>query len=171
MIRKILILFALISISAVSMSGQSDSRRNRNRRAVQEHISLFSPDYQLVIDSSDAEIEIDGNPFPENIPSVIPEISKAWRREIVKKLLEATDIADANYKLARMKTEYKVKKYGPFAECRNPDNSWLVIFDSTGQIKALLGPKTEARPDYLTRTYKSISDYSGMYALWFVFAK
>ena len=57
-------------------------------------------------------------------------------------------------------------KQGEFTDlCAGPH------MESTGQIKALLGPKTEARPDYLTRTYKSLSDYSGMYALWFVFAK
>lgn len=111
------------------------------------------------------------DPIPDTIPQVVPEIPKAWQREVVKKLSGADDIVAANAMLARMKAEYKIKKYGPFAQCRDLDKSWLIIFDDSGRIKALLGTQKDGRPDYMSKTYKSLSDYSGMNAVWFVFAE
>lgn len=111
------------------------------------------------------------DPIPENIPAIVPEIAKAWQREIVKKLIGAPDIVAANAMLARMKAEYKIKRYGPLAECKDLDKSWLILFDDSGKIKALLGPKESQRPEYINMEYKSLSDYSGLNAVWFVVAK
>lgn len=121
--------------------------------------------------TSEAEINI-ADPFTHNPDPVIPEISKAWQREVVNKLVSANDINDLKAMLPRMKADYKIKKYGPMSQCPDRDNSFLVIFEDTGQIRALLGPQqSEGRADYLTRTYKSLSDYSGMNAIWFIFEK
>lgn len=121
--------------------------------------------------TSEAEINI-ADPFTQNPDPVIPEISKAWQREVVNKLVSANDINDLKAMLPRMKADYKIKKYGPMSQCPDRDNSFLVIFEDTGQIRALLGPQqSEGRADYLTRTYKSLSDYSGMNAIWFIFEK
>lgn len=118
-----------------------------------------------------SEVKYDKDPIPENIAPVVPEIAKAWQREIVKKLIGASDIVAANAMLARMKAEYKIKRYGPLTECKDLDKSWLILFDDSGKIKALLGPKESERPEYISQTYRSLSDYSGLNAVWFVFAK
>lgn len=120
-----------------------------------------------------SEVEIDVlDPFTQNPDSLIPEISKPWQREVVNKLLSANDINDLKAMLPRMKADHKIKKYGPMSQCPDRDNSYLVIFEDAGRIRALLGPQQrEGRADYLTRTYKSLSDYSGMNAIWFIFEK
>lgn len=95
------------------------------------------------------------------------QLEKAWQQEVINQLCQTASITEARALLARMKAEYKVKRYGNFQDCRNPDASFIIVFDNNGNIKAVLGPGNGQRANYQSGQYDSLNKYSESSAIWF----
>lgn len=96
------------------------------------------------------------------------QLEKAWQQEVVNQLCQTVAITEARALLARMKAEYKIKRYGAFQDCRNPDACFIIVFDSSnGLIKAVLGPGNSQRANYQSGQYDSLDNYPENGAMWF----
>lgn len=112
-------------------------------------------------------VTIGNNPETEEGVKENFQLEKAWQQEVVNQLCQTASITEARALLARMKAEYKVKRYGAFQDCRNPDASFILVFDNNGSVKAVLGPGNEQRANYQSGRYDSLGNYPESSALWF----
>lgn len=90
-----------------------------------------------------------------NQPSVITELAKASTAKNALAVLE------------RFASEYKVKRYGAYGECRDVQSSYWLIFDDNNMVCAILGKGQSQRIDYITKKETSLEAYSGKSAVWF----
>lgn len=138
-----------------------------------QNLEVIAKETVDAIDNVDKTIGKNQEPQNDNNQPIvsIDQLEKVWQREVVNRIIEAESIIGAQAHLSRMKAEFKINKYGAMNSCNDIANSWLVIFDNDNNIVALLGPeKDNFRPDYMSKTYKSLNDFSGLNAVWFIFA-
>lgn len=86
---------------------------------------------------------------------------------VVTELLKALTAKDALATLDRLKSEYKVKRYGSYKECKNISTVYWLILSDDNKVCAILGKGQDERIDYVTNTYSSLKAYSGKSAVWF----
>ena len=86
---------------------------------------------------------------------------------VVTELLKALTAKDALATLDRLKSEYKVKRYGSYEECKNISTAYWLILSDNNKVCAILGKGQDERIDYVTNTYSSLKAYSGKSAVWF----
>ena len=89
----------------------------------------------------------------------------------MESLLACDDVAAVRARLNRLKSEYKVKRYGTADNCPSVDGAFWAIFNAEGHLVTILGTGASQRIDYRTMQYSSLDAYKGMNALWFNFAK
>lgn len=94
-----------------------------------------------------------------------------WQQQAIKDLMGCADMTAVKAKLNRMKAEYKVKKYGTAANCPNADNAYWVFFNADGSLNTVIGAGNGDRINFRDMTYTTLSNFKGMDALWFNFAK
>ena len=107
---------------------------------------------------------------PKGNERVKPPLS-GWKLQAVYSLMECTDVTAVRAQLNRLKSEYKVKRYGQADNCSSPEDAFWIIFDKDGRLVTILGTGKEQRVDYGTMTYSSLDAYRGMNALWFTLTK
>ena len=98
-------------------------------------------------------------------------IEASWQQNVINELLAASTLTSAKASLNRLKVEYKVKRYGDYNECKNPQNCFWIIADNNGMINTILGPGGTQRTNFKTMRYDSLDNYSGSNALWFTLSK
>lgn len=86
-------------------------------------------------------------------------------------LLTCKDITAIRASLNRMKSEYKVKRYGTPDKCTSPADAFWVVYDNAGVVIAILGPGQGKRIEYRSMQYSKLENYNAMGSLWFTFAK
>ncbi len=93
----------------------------------------------------------------------------AWQQEVVNQLLYSGSYSEARSILARLKAEFKIKKTGPMATCKNPAEVFLLIGKDSAVV-TVLGPGSTSRTDFksLSKTY---DNYNGYDKVWFIFSK
>lgn len=106
-------------------------------------------------------------PVPEDASLKLPV---AWQQSAIEQLLASGSLPAAKALLSRMKAEYKIKKTGPLATCKNPAESYMLI-GKNGQVETVLGPGSSTRTDFRTLTLVSSTLPAGTEIVWFTFAK
>lgn len=117
-------------------------------------------------------------PAPEEkAPEAVPghedtslKLEVAWQQHAVDQLLGAESFSAAKALLSRMKAEYKIKKTGPLATCKNPAESFMLI-GKDGKVQTVLGPGGDTRTDFRTLTSAPASLPANADIIWFIFAK
>jgi len=99
------------------------------------------------------------------------KLAEAWKQNAIDKLLSCPSFAEARAELARMKQEYKVKRYGRPAECRDVKRAFWLIGDSDGNVVTVLGPEDGGRTDFSALKKTSLETYSGYDSIWFTLSK
>lgn len=69
--------------------------------------------------------------------------------------------------LVPLKEKGLITEYGKYATLKNPEDAFLIIYDSNGRIQALLGKGTEKRKNLNTGKEDSIRNYPDCGAIWF----
>lgn len=92
-----------------------------------------------------------------------------WKQEAINSLIEKGTLDEVIVQLNRLKMEYRVTRFGTNKDCRNPATSFWLIFANDGnrRLIALLGEGADLRPNYMSRQYDKLSNYSGNGAIWF----
>lgn len=114
------------------------------------------------------------NPEPETVST--PAASDAslklethWQQSVIDQLLSSGGYYNARSLLARLKAEFKIKRFGPMTECKNPSEVFLLV-GKGGSVVTVLGPGAGSRTDF--KELKKTSDsYDGYDKVWFTFSK
>lgn len=129
------------------------------------------------VDEINSKPNVFGNNNEENVvvehnmEENAPKLETAWQQRVIDELLEASSLTEAKAMLNRFKAEYKVKRYGSYNECRNVGESFWLIVENGGPVKAILGPGTDGRTNFKTMKKDRLGNYSGYDAIWFTLAK
>ena len=93
----------------------------------------------------------------------------------LESLIEAGDLQSVLSKLNRLQAEYVVKRYGPYAKCKNKTWAFWLIYDSTGKnLEGFLSPGNEGERLNIITNYENdnLANYMGgkdKVAVWFEF--
>lgn len=129
------------------------------------------------------ELEVEPQPAPAQTKvTVLPpdnsaskdeslRLTPAWKQNAIEELMNATSFTKARELLARMKQEYKIKKYGRPAECTDSANAFWLISSPDGSVLTVVGPDNGGRTDFSTLTKTSLDSYRGAEAIWFILSK
>jgi len=117
-------------------------------------------------------------PTPEEkAPEAVPghedaslKLQVAWQQNVVDQLLGAESFPAAKALISRMKAEYKIKKTGPLATCKNPAECYMLV-GKDGKVETVLGPGSSTRTDFRTLTSAPATLPANMDIIWFTFAK
>lgn len=101
---------------------------------------------------------------PKNEYSTSPVVNRPY---VITELLNSKTAKDALATLDRLKSEYKVKRYGAYRDCKNISVAYWLILNEDNTICAILSKGDEERIDYVTNTHSSLKAYSGKTAVWF----
>ena len=94
-----------------------------------------------------------------------------WQQQAIGDLLECSDMAAVKAKLNRMKSEYKLKRYGAPDKCPDVEKAFWIIFGDDGSVSTVLGPGSGERVSFRDMAQSNLDSYKGKTALWFNFAK
>ena len=98
-------------------------------------------------------------------------LSIPWQQDIVDNILGCSSLIEAKALMNRQKAEYKIKRIGNQANCRNAAECFWVIADDSGALVTVLGPGAETRTNFRTLQLDALENYKEMTAMWFTMAK
>ena len=102
--------------------------------------------------------------------AVQPELPD-WKMQAVKSLLACKNAEEVASKLKRMKSEYKIKRFGSSDNCPSIQDVFLVFFADDGTVADVLGPGKSQRIGFKGMQEVSLENYIGKQSIWFTFAK
>lgn len=97
------------------------------------------------------------------------KLESAWQQDVVDQLLSSASYSEARTVLSRLKAEFKIKKTGPMATCKNPEDVFLLI-GKDSVVVTVLGPGGTSRTDFKSLS-KTSDNYNGYDKIWFTFSK
>lgn len=87
--------------------------------------------------------------------------------EVLGQLKAVDSFSDLEKTMKPLKARGKILDYGKYPTMTDPANSYLIIYDRQGQIKALLGKGTSSRENQASGAADSEKNYPGCGAIWF----
>ena len=100
-----------------------------------------------------------------------PRLTFVWQQELIESLLETGTINSAKALLNREKAQFRVKRSGPAASCKDKAGSFWIIGDGEGKLITVLGPGTNRRTNFKTQKSDSLDNYPNSTALWFTLSE
>lgn len=94
-------------------------------------------------------------------------LEKAWQQELIDQILSCQTLIEAKSLLNRQKAEFRVKRTGAPASCRNKAASYWVIGDEAGNLVTVLGMGSNERTNFRTLQVDSLENYPDAVAVWF----
>lgn len=92
-------------------------------------------------------------------------VTEVWP-DAVNEVLKCTTFDDVEQKMKELKASGKVKQYDRYARLQNPENYYLVIYNTDYKVVAVLTPGNERR-NVETGEADSVGNYSGHGAVGF----
>ncbi len=86
----------------------------------------------------------------------------------LEKILRLTTFYDLEKTIEPLRIEGKVKSYGKYATMKNPEECYLIIYDTDANIRAILGKGTDSRKNLRTGKDDTERAYKGCGAFWFI---
>lgn len=90
------------------------------------------------------------------------------KNDALEKLLKLTSFYDLEKTIEPLRIEGKVKSYGKYATMKNPEECYLIIYDTDANIRAILGKGTDSRKNLRTGKDDTERAYKGCGAFWFI---
>ena len=103
------------------------------------------------------------SPFPKQKAAPLPD----KHRKELEKILSARDFFDLEGIMMPMKKSGIITEMGRYASGTDISDCYLVVFDTDGNIRALLSPGTDSRTNIATGKPDSTSNYKNCGAIWF----
>ena len=101
----------------------------------------------------------------EEPKKVVPATPK---NDALEKILRLTTFYDLEKTIEPLRIEGKVKSYGKYATMKNPEECYLIIYDTDANIRAILGKGTDSRKNLRTGKDDTERAYKGCGAFWFI---
>jgi len=91
----------------------------------------------------------------------------------LSKIVKTTSFFDLKKVMEPLKDDGYIEAYGKYATMEDPTESYLIIYDSAGNIKAVLGKENddEERFNLKTGEKETVDNYHGCGAIWFTLKK
>ena len=86
---------------------------------------------------------------------------------IIQKIMKARNFFELREIMKPLKENGEIIDYGKYASAANLKDSYLIIYDQAGNIKAWLGKGDNIRMNLKTRKEDSVKNYHGCGAIWF----
>ena len=90
------------------------------------------------------------------------------KNDALEKLLKLTSFYDLEKTIEPLRIEGKIKSYGKYATMKNPEECYLIIYDTDANIRAILGKGTDSRKNLQTGKDDTERAYKGCGAFWFI---
>lgn len=90
------------------------------------------------------------------------------KNDTLEKLLKLTSFYDLEKTIEPLRIEGKIKSYGKYATMKNPEECYLIIYDTDANIRAILGKGTDSRKNLRTGKDDTERAYKGCGAFWFI---
>ena len=90
------------------------------------------------------------------------------KNDALEKLLKLTSFYDLEKTIEPLRIEGKIKSYGKYATMKNPEECYLIIYDTDANIRAILGKGTDSRKNLRTGKDDTERAYKGCGAFWFI---
>lgn len=103
------------------------------------------------------------SPFPQIEVAPLPD----RHRKELEKILAAKDFFDLEGIMMPMKKNGIISEMGRYVSGTDISDCYLVVFDTDGNIRALLSPGTDNRTNIATGKSDSTSNYKNCGAIWF----
>ncbi len=87
--------------------------------------------------------------------------------EVLNKLCGVTSFYDLKSVMVPFKKSGKITRLGKYTTMDQPAESYLIIYDTNGYIKAVLGKGTDSRENLKTKQPDNEHNYKGCGAIWF----
>lgn len=134
-------------------------------------------------DSTNKQVKIQEVNIPSrNIPS--PEAAALvkneavtslvkWQQDVLEELCHISSAEKLMMRLSELQSQYKVKRFGLKTECRNEKDCFWVVYDSSKNVVAILGPGTSERYNFYKGVNDDLEKYwsQGLNAIWFQLSK
>jgi len=104
--------------------------------------------------------------LPAPAPKKETTQSNPYQKEL-EKILSAKDFFDLEGIMMPMKKKGIITAMGRYSRGTDVSDCYLVVFDTDGNIRALLSPGKEHRLNIATNTMDSTSNYTNCGAIWF----
>lgn len=95
-------------------------------------------------------------------------VSTQPKNDALEKILKLTSFYDLEKTIEPLRIEGKVKSYGKYATMKNPEECYLIIYDTDANIRAILGKGTDSRKNLCTGKDDTEKAYKGCGAFWFI---
>ncbi len=114
-------------------------------------------------------------PVPAAVPAKPAEASVAApkpvkvdvSKEVLDEIQKVTSFYNLEQTIAPLHRQGKITSYGKYATMPDPSESYLIIYDTDANIRAVLGKGTSTRKNLTTGKDDSESNYKGCGAIWF----
>lgn len=133
-------------------------------------INKSEPITKTVVEKKE-ETVVQANPvtpatvIKEEPKKVVPTKPK---NDALEKLLKLTSFYDLEKTIEPLRIEGKIKSYGKYATMKNPEECYLIIYDTDANIRAILGKGTDSRKNLRTGKDDTERAYKGCGAFWFI---
>lgn len=133
-------------------------------------INKSEPITKTVVEKKE-ETVVQANPvtpatvIKEEPKKVVPTKPK---NDALEKLLKLTSFYDLEKTIEPLRIEGKIKSYGKYATMKNPEECYLIIYDTDANIRAILGKGTDSRKNLRTGKDDTERTYKGCGAFWFI---
>lgn len=86
---------------------------------------------------------------------------------VIEQIKKARNFFELKQIMEPLKQKGDIIEYGKYATATKLEDSYLIVYDPAGNIKALLGQGKEVRQNLITGKEDSINNYHGCGAIWF----
>lgn len=102
----------------------------------------------------------------------VPIMDK-WQEKIISDICRASSANQVLSELADLKDQYKIKRFGVYGECNYINESFWVVYDSSKNVVAVLGPGDDSRYDFISKTNRTLEGFTsqGYKGIWFQLSK
>ena len=96
-----------------------------------------------------------------------------WQQDVVQDLCHIQSAERLMMRLSELQNQYKVKRFGLNSDCRNPNECFWVVYDSSKNVIAILGPGESVRYNFYKGVNDNLETYwsKGMNGIWFQLSK
>lgn len=102
---------------------------------------------------------------PDTIP--IPTDDSMNKSSVLEQIMQAKSFYQLKRIIEPLSAQGKIRSYGKYATMTQPSDSYLIIYDPDGDIRAFLGKGSSSRKNLVTGQDDSEHNYSGCGAIWF----
>ena len=170
-----LIAVCLINLADTIMTRRADMYRvfaYVSKTALSRHLQgeeqPFS-EVEVVTDSlQQREAVVRDTIVGDNVRQLLINSFQGANGNVLEQIKRARTFFELRRIMEPLKENGDIIEYGKYATAEKPEECYLIVYDTAGNIRALLGKGTDSRWNLLTNKNDSTANYRGCGAIWFI---